>query len=503
MKKQRSIFSFFSPKNNQSKQNTVRVFFVFLDVFSFFFQIAFVKMQEKNVTPKNLGTKIIQKKRKFEKKDAEEQKENKKTGSSSIALPEIGDRIRVFWKDDKKWYTGRVEATRMSMEEDLGKVVAEHEIKYEDGDVEWLYLSQEKFEILKEKIPAKKKQKRKKVVDSDSEDEFIPSEEEPDEEEYVPDEPIVTPSPKKKKKKTTPSSLSSFASSSSGHKRSRTKAVTSSTSSSRKRSKFSTPSSASTVSSSTSTPGSGVLAMGQHAHDVDSAFAFLRPEKIQDKSCRRPDDPDYDATTLYVPPMFLKKQTPAKQQWWKIKSDNMDAVLFFKVGKFYEIFHMDADVAVRETSATFMKGEEAHAGFPEAAYAKFSQMLVEKGYRVVRVEQTETPEMLKAANKKRKSRGMTNRKCVMREVCSILTPGTQTNNVMDQRGGKTMYNDKNRSKNYDGIHEPDVPRHLMSLFEISDKTTVQSGFCVLDAATASFRIGYLQDGLSNRMSENS
>ena len=56
----------------------------------------------------------------------------------------------------------------------------------------------------------------------------------------------------------------------------------------------------------------------------------------------------------------------------------------------------------------------------EAAYAKFSQML-EKGYRVVRVEQTETPEMLKAANKVRKSQGKRNRKCVMREVFDLDT----------------------------------------------------------------------------------
>ena len=37
--------------------------------------------------------------------------------------------------------------------------------------------------------------------------------------------------------------------------------------------------------------------------------------------------------------------------------------------------------------------------------------------------------------------------------------------VMDQRGGKTMYNDKNRTKDYDGITEPEIPRHLLSLFE--------------------------------------
>jgi DNA mismatch repair protein MSH6 len=244
----------------------------------------------------------------------------------------------------------------MSMEEDLGKIVAEHEIKYEDGDVEWLYLGQETFEILKKggeesTPPVKKKQKRRsRVVDSDSEDEFIPSDdgEDEEEEEYVPDEPILS-TPATSKKKNSPSSLSSFASTSSGHKRSRSssKKVTPSTSSSRKRTKFTTPSSASTVASTTSTPGSGVLAMGQHAHDVDSKYSFLRPKNIKDKNGRKPDHPDYDATTLFIPPAFLKKQTPAKQQWWEIKSDNKDAVLFFKVGKFYEIFHMDADVAVR------------------------------------------------------------------------------------------------------------------------------------------------------------
>lgn len=35
----------------------------------------------------------------------------------------------------------------------------------------------------------------------------------------------------------------------------------------------------------------------------------------------------------------------------------MDTVLFFRQGKFYELFHMDADVCVKELGLTYMKGE--------------------------------------------------------------------------------------------------------------------------------------------------
>jgi len=69
------------------------------------------------------------------------------------------------------------------------------------------------------------------------------------------------------------------------------------------------------------------------------------------------------------------------------------------VGKFYEIFHMDTDIAVKELELVYMKGEKAHCGFPEIAYSKFASQLVDRGYRVARVEQTETPEMMKERNR--------------------------------------------------------------------------------------------------------
>lgn len=40
-------------------------------------------------------------------------------------------------------------------------------------------------------------------------------------------------------------------------------------------------------------------------------------------------------------------------------------------------------------------GDTAHCGFPEKAYSKFADILVTKGYKVARVEQTETPNMMK------------------------------------------------------------------------------------------------------------
>jgi DNA mismatch repair ATPase MutS len=54
-----------------------------------------------------------------------------------------------------------------------------------------------------------------------------------------------------------------------------------------------------------------------------------------------------------------------------------------QVGKFYETYHMDADVLVKELELVYMKGDVAHAGFPEIAYGKMSSALVDKGYRCV------------------------------------------------------------------------------------------------------------------------
>ena len=45
----------------------------------------------------------------------------------------------------------------------------------------------------------------------------------------------------------------------------------------------------------------------------------------------------------------------AMRQWWEIKSKHFDCVLFFKVGKFYELYHMDALLGYNELGLLLMK----------------------------------------------------------------------------------------------------------------------------------------------------
>jgi DNA mismatch repair protein MSH6 len=50
-----------------------------------------------------------------------------------------------------------------------------------------------------------------------------------------------------------------------------------------------------------------------------------------------------------------------------------------KVGKFYELFHMDADIGMKELGFVYMKGDKAHSGFPEISYGKMAAALVARG----------------------------------------------------------------------------------------------------------------------------
>ncbi|KHJ46404.1 MutS domain I protein [Trichuris suis] len=152
-------------------------------------------------------------------------------------------------------------------------------------------------------------------------------------------------------------------------------------------------------------------------------FDFLKPDNIMDIERRRPGDPEYDGHTLYVPPSFLKSQTPGHRQWWQMKAANFDTILFFKVGKFYELYHMDAVVAAKCLNLTYMKGDYAHCGFPESALNRFADRLIEKGYKVARVEQTETPEAME--KRAQKECLATKDRVVRREICRIVTRATK------------------------------------------------------------------------------
>ena len=49
---------------------------------------------------------------------------------------------------------------------------------------------------------------------------------------------------------------------------------------------------------------------------TDALPEFLKPKNIRDKEGRRPDDPDYDLTTLFIPEGAWKSFTPCMTQYW-------------------------------------------------------------------------------------------------------------------------------------------------------------------------------------------
>ncbi|MCP9260407.1 DNA mismatch repair protein Msh6 [Dirofilaria immitis] len=186
-------------------------------------------------------------------------------------------------------------------------------------------------------------------------------------------------------------------------------------------------------------------------------FDFLQPENIRDAERRLSSHPDYCPRTLYVPDTFMKKQTP--------------------VGKFYEMYHMDAVIGVENLNLNYMRGSFAHCGFPEVAYGRFADQLVNRGYKVARVEQTETPTQLENRNKIEKA----NNKVVRREVCNITTPGTRTYGVLDGNDEQSTV---------DLIDT--TARYLYAIVERGTEN-VEYGVCFIDTSVGRFYIGRLSD----------
>ncbi|HET7637698.1 MAG TPA: DNA mismatch repair protein MutS, partial [Ktedonobacteraceae bacterium] len=108
--------------------------------------------------------------------------------------------------------------------------------------------------------------------------------------------------------------------------------------------------------------------------------------------------------------------SPVRTQYLDIKGQNPDAILFFRMGDFYEMFDDDAEIVAREleialTRRDFGRGEKSPmAGIPHHAADGYIARLVSKGYRVAICEQTSDPALAKGL--------------VDREVVRIVTPGT-------------------------------------------------------------------------------
>jgi DNA mismatch repair protein MutS len=107
--------------------------------------------------------------------------------------------------------------------------------------------------------------------------------------------------------------------------------------------------------------------------------------------------------------------TPLMQQYREIKDRHQNAILFFRMGDFYEMFYEDAETASRALGLTLTSRnnggatEVPLAGVPVKAASEYLRRLVQQGYRVAICEQTEDPKQAKGI--------------VRREVIETITPG--------------------------------------------------------------------------------
>src|SRR5437868_13567585 len=108
--------------------------------------------------------------------------------------------------------------------------------------------------------------------------------------------------------------------------------------------------------------------------------------------------------------------TPLMRQYVTIKKQHPNALLFFRLGDFYELFYDDAVTAARELQITLTSRNKEKdqpipmCGVPYHSADGYLSKLLRKGFKVAICEQMENPKQAKTL--------------VRREVTRVLTPGT-------------------------------------------------------------------------------
>ena len=163
-----------------------------------------------------------------------------------------------------------------------------------------------------------------------------------------------------------------------------------------------------------------------------------------------------DAALCYNPPkpaQMTEPSTPLMRQYAAVKKEHPTALLFFRLGDFYELFFDDAIVASKELQITLTSRNKEKGiavpmcGVPYHAAEGYIGKLIRRGFKVAICEQMEDPRLAK--------------KLVRREVTRVVTPGTAADSSL-------------------GSEENNF---LAALAQVGDRV----GFAALDLSTGEFR----------------
>ena len=153
------------------------------------------------------------------------------------------------------------------------------------------------------------------------------------------------------------------------------------------------------------------------------------------------------------PAQMTEPSTPLMRQYAAVKKEHPTALLFFRLGDFYELFFDDAIVAAKELQITLTSRNKEKGiavpmcGVPYHAAEGYIGKLIRKGFKVAICEQMEDPRQAK--------------KLVRREVTRVMTPGTAADSSLGS----------------------DENNFLAALAEVGERV----GFAALDLSTGEFR----------------
>jgi DNA mismatch repair protein MutS len=162
----------------------------------------------------------------------------------------------------------------------------------------------------------------------------------------------------------------------------------------------------------------------------------------------------------------LAELSPMMKQYFKIKEQNKDSILFFRLGDFYEMFYDDAKIASKELELTLTGRDCGQAerapmcGVPFHSCEGYIARLVAKGYKVAICEQTEDPATAKGL--------------VKRDIIRVITPGTVMESSMLDEGRNNyiccMFSDSKKI----GLCFCDISTGELYATEISGSDSVNS-----------------------------
>lgn len=211
---------------------------------------------------------------------------------------------------------------------------------------------------------------------------------------------------------------------------------------------------------------------GSKSSRNDERWEWL--EDIRDENMRRPNDPGYDPSTIYIPPKAFADLSSVQKQYWTFKKKHYDTIIFFQQGSFFNVFERDATICVKELGLAYTHGTNRHvnlfsAGININSFDKYAKRLLDLGYSVAKVVEKANPEDSQSSKKKDKI-SKPNEKD--RELKTIFTMGTLTDESLLSPNSTFLLSIKEEFKSVHSVH---------------------FGICLFEASLGLFYIGEIYD----------